>query len=130
MVVSASSSTDKAGEFDVNARTTNSPLSVSFADAPVDSKLTVDASTTNGNARIDLHPTYEGKFQISTSRWFPATVNVKDKYEDPAGKDRKKIVSSWGGRGQVQGETRWDADKRGSGNVILRTSNSPVTLNV
>jgi hypothetical protein len=128
LVVSASSSTDNPGAFDVNARTTNSPLSISFADAPLDSKLTVDASTTNGDGRIDLHPTYEGKFEISTSKWFIAKVAVKHQYKDPARKNRKKTDFTPGGSGQLRGETRWDTNMPGSGNVVLRTTNSNVAL--
>lgn len=57
-------------------------------------------------------------------------MNVKNKYQDPAGKGRKRIVHTRAGRGEARGETRWDAKKPGAGNVVLRTSDAFVSLNV
>ena len=81
----AASST--GGTFDVSARTSNSPLSLTVVDAPVEHALALNAHTSNSPARVTLHPTYEGAFDVRSSRWFRSTVEWDAEAADPAGRE-------------------------------------------
>ncbi|KAI0087035.1 hypothetical protein BDY19DRAFT_995456 [Irpex rosettiformis] len=119
----------KQGSFNVDVQTSNSPLDVKFNDAPVDSRVTFIGKTSNSHALATLHETFEGKFSVSTGRWFEAGVHVEKK-EDPSGKGRERHVSQIGShRGHAEGKAFWgDADILGPGYAELTTSNSPAHL--
>ncbi|KAH8090997.1 hypothetical protein BXZ70DRAFT_1011259 [Cristinia sonorae] len=128
-----STTEDKTGgAFEVTAHTSNAPIDVVFPNAPVDSLLTFKATSSNAHVRAKLHETYEGSFELSTGRWFPATVNYEEGVEDPAGKGRHRVVETRDyGRGHASGKVSWKADDaamRTVGSVDLATSNSGIQL--
>lgn len=120
------SSARDGGKFNVSTITTNSPVFVIVADAPVDSALFLEAVTTNGQAHVHLHPTYEGDFDIETSSQHTGEINILPG-ADPSGKERGR-VSWWQPRNtsHVYGSTSWfeTRNKKNPGNVNVHTSNS------
>ena len=100
-----------------------------FNDAPVDSQVTFTGKTSNSPIAATLHETFEGKFLVTTGRWFEAGVHVSDK-EDPSGQGRQRRVTRNGSpRGYAEGKVVWgDADGLGSSYAELTTSNSPAHL--
>jgi len=127
------SSTGSGGKFDITTVTSNSPLLVAFQDAPLDSTITFEAKTSNGRAYAVLHPSYEGNFDIKTSNRFKASLNLLPT-ADPSGKERKRrTLVQYPKTGHAYGSTSWAGDGRSetpSGRVNIRTSNSPVTLDI
>ncbi|KIP08924.1 hypothetical protein PHLGIDRAFT_34702 [Phlebiopsis gigantea 11061_1 CR5-6] len=119
------------GKFNVVARSSNSPVDVKFDAAPIDSVLHVDVHTSNSPARLTLDPTYEGSFSLHTGAWFPTTVQqLNEDEEDPAGKDRKRILELRTiRRGSTEGSVAWTPSEREElGTAVLTSSNSPVAL--
>ena len=119
------------GKFKVSTRTSNSPLSVDFIDAPVSSLLDFEGQTSNSPARAKTHPTFEGSFWASTSTWFPVSVTYDDNVEDPAGKGRERLVEVRRvGRSETEGTVKWlpAGDEKAYGRFNLHTSNSPIHL--
>jgi len=116
--------------FDIVARTSNSPLTVSHLAMPVDAILHLDAQTSNSPARVDLHPAYEGTF-VAQSSIFKPTVEASD-VEDPANRGRKREVDIRRiHSGAVSGSVVWvpSENRDGkAGDVVLKTSNSPARL--
>ncbi|KAG6899586.1 hypothetical protein C0993_008960 [Termitomyces sp. T159_Od127] len=131
--LSLESAKEGGGKFKVHASTSNAPLELSFAEAPVDSILILDATTSIGPATVSLHPTYEGQYTAATSFQRPSVV-INHDVEDPAGRGRKRLVRSLANRGPiVSGTVRWydgDDNKEFIGNVEVRTSFSPLTLRI
>jgi len=121
------------GVFFVNARTSNSPLALNFTEQPPDALLKLEAHTSNSPARVQLHPSFEGTFKLRTSI-FPAFVSENDDVEDPAGRDRKRVVHvKTVGRGAriVHGDVEWvpeDEAVAPAGRVEVSTSHSPLRL--
>ncbi|KAF8959957.1 hypothetical protein BDZ97DRAFT_1761106 [Flammula alnicola] len=132
--VNLSSSSGEGGSFDVSTTTTNSPVYVTFPDAPVDSNLLLEAKTTNSPAKVFLHPTYEGSFDLQTSSVFRSELNVHHDVTDPSGKERKRDVQiNTVGRGHTHGSVKWvEEDKKheSAGAVVIRTTNSPAVLDL
>ena len=118
------------GSFQVTTRTSNSPLGVTFLDAPVNSHLEYEGHASNSPARAEAHPTFEGEFFARTSTWFPVTVNAREDVEDPSGKGRKRSVEvAKISRGTAEGTVKWlPTEDRKLGSFVLTTSNSPVHL--
>ena len=119
------------GSYNVNARSSNSPLEIAFRAAPVDSLLHFDGHTSNSPARLTLDSTYEGSFSLRTGSWFSTTVERRNEHEeDPAGKDRKRSLEYHTiRRGTADGHVLWSPSERKElGTVVLTTSNSPVAL--
>lgn len=116
------------GQFRVNAHTSNAPLELIFVDAPVDSMLTTSAQTENAPARVVLHKTYEGAFDLVSSTFFRPEVQWDD-VEDPKGTGRSRTVAIEPGVSStaVRGSVTWE-ERPGAGNVSVRTSNSPLRL--
>jgi len=113
--------------------TSNGPLAVDFPAAPVDSKLTLHAKTSNSPVSVSLNPAYEGTFNLQTSSWFKAEANVDKGVVDPSGKDRKRnVVIENTGRGSLSGRVNWDGDKghEVEGTAYVSTSNFYVRLNL
>ncbi|KAF9476877.1 hypothetical protein BDN70DRAFT_147824 [Pholiota conissans] len=125
----------KGGNFSVDTTTTNSRLSVSFLDAPLDSGLKYYAGSTNGRVDVTLHPTYEGDFDILTSTFSKSLVKFFPG-PDPSGRGRYRAASVHSDKGSDSGQTIWEDPKKpghgrkGSGNVFMSTSNAAIVLNI
>ena len=125
----SNTSSATGGKYDVLARTSNGPLDLSVLDAPVDHTLTLDAQTSNVGARVSLHKTFEGSFDLQSSRWFRPTVEWDQDVEDPAGKDRTRSVEFHSIRGgSAQGNAWWEKGNENKGSAKVVTSNAPVRL--
>ncbi|KAF9479398.1 hypothetical protein BDN70DRAFT_878881 [Pholiota conissans] len=123
------------GNFTVDTTTTNSPLRVVFVDAPLDSGLEYSGRSANGKVDVTLHPTYEGNFDMSTSRYFRADLKFLPA-PDPSGQGRKRASFYQGDRHRNFGNTKWLENEnpvygpKDNGNVVISTSNSPIVLNI
>lgn len=115
------------GVFTVEANTTNARLSLDFLTAPVDSKLNFVGRTSNSNARVWLHPTFEGSFAVQTSNH--AAVVDDRPTADPSGRNRKREVTmvsqKWA---YARGMAMWKGEHLG--HVELRTSNGRAELHL
>ncbi|KDR84319.1 hypothetical protein GALMADRAFT_237095 [Galerina marginata CBS 339.88] len=130
--ISLTSASGTGGSFDITTTTSNSPLRVTFSDSPVDSRLSLKASTSNSPATVSLHPAYEGTFTVQTSLFGP-TLRRKSDVEDPSGEGRERNVKFGSiGKGPrvLTGEVYWDEKRKDEGAVSVRTSNSPVVLEI
>jgi len=107
------------GKFIVSTDTSNSPLEVRFAEAPVDSVLHFSGRTSNSPAYAELHPTYEGSFHLQSSIFRPR-IDVLPDVQDPKGEQRERKIEFSNVGKDVSGTVRWDSEGRGS--VELKTS--------
>ena len=125
----SNTSSASGGKYDVLAHTSNGPLDLSVLDAPVDHTLALDAQTSNVGARVSLHKTFEGSFDLQSSRWFRPTVEWDKDVEDPAGKDRTRSVEFHSIRGgSAQGNAWWEKGNENKGSAKVVTSNAPLRL--
>jgi DUF4097 and DUF4098 domain-containing protein YvlB len=117
------------GKFEFVASTKNSPVNVSFPIAPVNSTLKCTVSTSNGDANVYMHPTYEGSVMLSTSNGMTKLLQSDD-VEDPAGLDRPRtikwdVISRWAWMGWVG----W-GEKKKVGELTVSTSNGANILHI
>ncbi|TBU46636.1 hypothetical protein BD309DRAFT_1078468 [Dichomitus squalens] len=125
----SSTSSATGGKYDVSARTSNGPIDVSIIDAPVGHTLTLDAHTSNVGAHVALPKTFEGSFDLQSSRWFRPTVEWDQDVEDPAGKRRTRHVELHTiNGGSVRGNAWWEEGRKNEGTVTVATSNAAVRL--
>ncbi|KAG6866686.1 hypothetical protein C0991_000796 [Blastosporella zonata] len=123
--VSLTSATDD-GRYMITATTSNAPLAVGISTSPLASTLRVTASTSNGPAFLSLPPAYEGQISMSTSNGAPSIK--RRNVADPSGKGRERKVRTTSlGRNTLRGSVSW-TDEEGSGTVALRSSNSPIVI--
>jgi len=109
------------GSFLVDTKSDTSSVHLDFDDAPVDSTLTLTSKTSTGSINVDLHPTYEGTFSLSSDVGSPA-ISVKDEVEDPAGEGRNRTVKLVRTRGHVMvGEVGWGNAHVDGGRVVLKS---------
>ena len=126
-LVSNQSSTT-GGNFHVAARASNAPLSLTVVDAPLDSMLLLAASTSNSPARVALHKTFQGTFDLSSSAVFRPEVDWSP-VNDPAEQDRRRRVRLDTIKGsRVRGGVEWEEGGEERGKVVVETSNSPLRL--
>jgi len=121
------------GVFEADIHTSNSPLGIKLVQAPVDHTLHMKAHTSNSPVRAALHPTFEGTFRLSSSRFFRPTVHTNSSIEDPAGKDRRRSVDiKTIGSPVVEGLVRWLPAEREQhlGHVEISTSNLGLDLSL
>ncbi|KAJ7276659.1 hypothetical protein C8J57DRAFT_1126950 [Mycena rebaudengoi] len=115
-------------------KTSNAPLTIytPVRMGSTNSSFFLEAMTSNGAANITLHPEYEGKWDLRTSR---ATANVEanEGITDPAGMGRQRTLQRTSTGSHAQGFMFWSHDgaspegmRRGS--VKITTSNSPITM--
>ncbi|KAI0794307.1 hypothetical protein C8Q74DRAFT_568961 [Fomes fomentarius] len=118
------------GKYEVTARTSNSALHLTFFEAPVDHSLNLEAHTSNALAEVTLHKTYEGTFDLSSSRYYGPIVQWNKEAEDPKGRGRERRVHfETESRGHVRGDVAWDSEEgEKSGSVNVGTSNAKVHL--
>ncbi|OCH93512.1 hypothetical protein OBBRIDRAFT_749481 [Obba rivulosa] len=118
------------GTFEIDARTSNSPLYISTRSAPIDHALDLTALTSNSPAAVSLHTTWEGSFDLRSSSLFTPNVDAHTAVPDPAGRNRKRgALVSGVQRGVVEGFTEWTrGEGRKVGQAKVATSNSPLTF--
>ncbi|KAG5641350.1 hypothetical protein DXG03_005456 [Asterophora parasitica] len=116
------------GKFKIGISTSNAPLDLNFSDAPVNSVLLLDAHTSVSRATVQLHKTFDGTFDISSSLKRPVVV-WEGNPEDPAGEGRTRKVAVDVRGSTVSGSARWSgSDELIPGRVSVTTSLSPLTL--
>ncbi|KAI6038281.1 hypothetical protein EDC04DRAFT_2005603 [Pisolithus marmoratus] len=86
--VTLSTSSNTGGTFEVSARTSNSMISLQYADSPCDSFLASRVITSNSDVCVKMHNTFEGSFELTTSS-SSALVRVRLGYKDPVGRRRQ-----------------------------------------
>jgi len=113
--------------FTVDASTSNAGLDLTFLSAPADSALLMTASTSLKPARVKLHETYQGTFNVKTSL-SAAKVEYDPCQTDPAGEGRSRTVEIRRKWSAVEGSATWSEEGLELGSVAVRTSWFPVTL--
>ncbi|KAK7013835.1 54S ribosomal protein L16, mitochondrial [Favolaschia claudopus] len=113
--------------FDVIAHTAHGRLGVDILSAPLESTLTLHATTALAPAYVGLPITYEGSFHAETSLG-SVTVAIDGEAEDPAGKGRKRIANSEGHHGRSSGKVGWSEEGMERGEVTVVTSLSAVEI--
>ena len=118
------------GKFSVDAFTSNSPLHIEFADAPVDSILRFIGLTSNSPALAVLHPTYQGDFLVKSTLFGPK-LDITEGLEDPKGEGRTRTVDASKVGGQIVGKVYWGSEeesKKAFGHVELGSTLLRATL--
>ncbi|KAJ4478399.1 hypothetical protein J3R30DRAFT_2897309 [Lentinula aciculospora] len=124
-----STTSERGGNFSINASTALGPLSLAFPSAPSSCNLHLQGSTTLAPADITLPKTYEGAFTVQTSLG-PALAgfgNDMQRSENSSGGSRRLILQQNGAvakRGWVYASD----EGRLRGEVNVSTSIAPVTL--
>ena len=113
--------------FAVDAATSVSVLDLTFLSAPVNSALSLTASTSLAPARVKLHETYQGSFNLKTSLSSPK-VEYDPRQADPAGEGRSRKVDIRWMRPLVEGSATWSEEGLELGSVDVETSLSPAFL--
>ncbi|TCD69407.1 hypothetical protein EIP91_007754 [Steccherinum ochraceum] len=121
------------GSFDVNAKTTNDPLSLQFPISPSYAHLDIDAATTNSPASVSVNTRYEGAFHLHTSRSSGMVMHYDDDAEDPEGLGRVRYVDvKQRSSGDMEGTMSWGRKEKVDklGDVDIRTTHAQVMLTV
>lgn len=98
------------GKFSVDAFTSNSPLHIGFADAPVDSTLRFIGLTSNSPAIAIMHPTFQGDFLVKSNLFGPK-LDITEDLEDPKGEDRTRTVDASKVGKQIVGKVFWGSEE-------------------
>ncbi|KAI0941434.1 hypothetical protein AcW1_003331 [Taiwanofungus camphoratus] len=124
------SETATGGTFEVDLTTSHKQLQITYPDAPLDHVLKMSAATSNAPVSVTLHKTFEGKFDLSSSKSTP-TVHSDPGAEDPAGHGRHQDVEK-SGTYDVSGSVQWLPSERTRelGSVSISTSKETVDLYV
>jgi len=117
------------GKFSVEAFTSNSPLRVGFADAPVDSTLHFVGLTSNSPAVAVMHPTFQGDFLVKSTLFGPK-IDITEDVEDPKGEGRSRTVDASKVGKQIVGKVYWgsEEDKDAFGHAELGSTLLSATL--
>lgn len=120
------------GAFNVTAGTTNGPLTVAFQDAPANSTLNASLQTCNAPARVAMHSTFEGHYELHGFVFLRPSVRVMPA-QDPTGRGRRRDTATTStGMGMVRGYVRWQPTSGGGndqgreGYVRVCTTNAPL----
>lgn len=107
--LAATTKDHSGGKFLVGAFTSNSPLHIRFADAPVDSTLRFNGFTSNSPAVALLHPTYQGDLLVKSNLFGPK-VEVKEDVKDPSGEGRSRTVDVSKAGKEITGKVYWGSE--------------------
>ncbi|KAI6119260.1 hypothetical protein EDD17DRAFT_1594587 [Pisolithus thermaeus] len=125
-----STPSNTGGAFEVSARTSNSPIFLRYADSPLDSFLASSAVTSNSDACVKMHSTFEGSFELTTSN-SSSSLKVRRGDEDPAGRGRQRVVAQHKTGNVTSGTVSWGPGVRyPCGSTSVRSSNGRVSLEV
>ncbi|GLB42379.1 hypothetical protein LshimejAT787_1103940 [Lyophyllum shimeji] len=121
------SANKSGGQYQVSASTSNAALDLKISEAPVRHALSLDADTSLGPVLVQVHPTYEGTFDVATSLLRPEIVWKG--VEDPEGKGRRRKVEVHTDGSRASGRIRWsDEDPESPGKINVKTSLAPLRL--
>ncbi|CCM04384.1 uncharacterized protein FIBRA_06559 [Fibroporia radiculosa] len=124
----------REARFNTQFETSNGALDVAFAEAPVSSLLDVRAHTSNAPARVSLHETFEGTFDLFSTTWHQPQVHVRPDVEDPEGQGRRRVVEirPESRESSVSGSVAWGKHDgwRRYGRVNVASSNNDVRLHM
>lgn len=110
--------------FRVEAHTANDLLDLDVSSMPAHARLTLDARTTNANARVALPAAYEGRFDVRTSN--QVAFFHRREVQDPAGRGRERTIVLHNRWAATFGQIIWDGLAMGS--VDVRTTNALAEL--
>ncbi|KAF8195295.1 hypothetical protein K438DRAFT_1674007 [Mycena galopus ATCC 62051] len=126
-LVSAKEDSSEAA-FVIAARTSHGRVGVDVLSAPLNSNITLQATTAIGAAAVSLPATYEGSFRASTSLG-SVEVSAAEGVEDPASEGReRKLEFDQVTRSTAAGRIGWSEDGAGRGSVNVMTSLAPVKI--
>ncbi|KAJ7816716.1 hypothetical protein B0H13DRAFT_2459744, partial [Mycena leptocephala] len=126
--INLESSKESGAAFDIIAYNSNMAIELDVLAAPLDSNITLSATTNLGAITIKLPTTYEGSFSAATSISSLA-VDFNENAQDPAGKGRKRTMEYERIYKTVaRGSIGWSEEGKTRGSVGARTSMAPVTL--
>lgn len=128
--VTLNTPSNTGGAFEVFARTSNSPISLRYADSPLDSFLASSVITSNSDACVKMHNTFEGSFELTTSN-SSTSLKVRRGDEDPTGRGRQRMVAQHKIGNVTSGTVFWGSGVRyPRGSTSVRSSNGRVSLEV
>ncbi|KAG8735426.1 hypothetical protein FRC12_018080 [Ceratobasidium sp. 428] len=112
-----------SGRFTASCATSNAHLAVNVTSQPEGARLFFTGRTSNAPTSVQLHPNYEGTFELTSSVVAPGVVISEIE-------GRKVEFERDGGRvvGSVWYEGDEEVMKREGGEVVVSTSNAPNTL--
>ncbi|EJD55657.1 hypothetical protein AURDEDRAFT_148043 [Auricularia subglabra TFB-10046 SS5] len=123
------------GDFALGARSTNGRLDFTVARAPADSRLALQAHTTNAPARVALTPAFEGELALRSTNSRSPSVVVAGPLRDPKRQGREYSVNGANyGRGAWRGKAGWNLDSAPRpehwGSVEVGTTNGRAELTI
>ena len=115
----------RSPKFQVEARTSNGPVSASFATSEARAvHLDATVCTQNAPVSVALHPTFVGAFELQGFPFLPPVVR-----EQSAGSGRLRSVQrTYAGNGVVAGRIAATSTAQNEGKVLVQTSNGPLQL--
>ncbi|KAI0352039.1 hypothetical protein OH77DRAFT_1410038 [Trametes cingulata] len=126
-------SNSTGGAFQVGARSSNGPITLTFVDQPANSQLNTSAVSSNAPVRASVHPGFEGTFELHSAWFAPPSVEQNGPVHDPLGRDRRREVHGYKiGKGAMRGQIDWQPkhEDAKSGHVGLETSNAHAILSL
>ncbi|KAI0800275.1 hypothetical protein C8Q74DRAFT_1364043 [Fomes fomentarius] len=126
--LTSNTSGSASGDFRVVARSSNTPLTLTFVDAPADSALSLSASTSNAPTHVTLHKTFEGTFDLSSSSVFRPQVDWTPADDPTDGIRRRRVRLDTVKGSRVRGGISWVEGGEDRGQVVLETTNSLLRL--
>jgi len=119
------------GLFTVEARASSGKIDLAFPFASPRSLLDMESSVKHGENHVQLHPSYEGKFHLQSSRWGHVSDLLRYDVKDPEGRSRvRRIEMDRNDPKSVHGEAWWEDEGRDrvEGSVHVKTEFGKVEL--
>ncbi|EJU04308.1 hypothetical protein DACRYDRAFT_105370 [Dacryopinax primogenitus] len=114
------------GVFSVVAKSSNTQVEVGVLDQPVNSTLSLTATSTNGRIGVGLHPAFEGEFIARTTNGKSELIETPN-VNDPAGLHRVRHITVSRFANILTGSAFW-GEKKKRGSAVLSTTNAGVQL--
>ncbi|KAJ7861099.1 hypothetical protein B0H14DRAFT_3863573, partial [Mycena olivaceomarginata] len=118
--VELKASSDSGGSFRVKTNTSNARLEMRVESLPVQSVLTLEATTTNSQASVTLPAEYQGHIQLQTSNSVPLVHRRNSVFTLENFPSKGKFA--------IDGKVYKDKGNMPLGKVTLQTSNAPATI--
>lgn len=118
---------ERGGNFSVNAATANAPVTLTFSSAPTLCNLQLQAITSLGPATISPPKTFEGAFELQTSLAY-AQAGFGDGTSEFEEQGSRMLVFESEGSTQRKGWICSSDEGRWRGDIKVMTSMAPATL--